>query len=30
MKIIGIRNPKTLMKYKKTSQQIVSEFVNEI
>lgn len=30
MKITGIRDPKTLMKYKKTSQQSVSDFANKI
>ena len=30
MKICGIRDPKTLVKYKKTSQQAVSDFANKI
>lgn len=30
MKITGIRDPKTLQKYKKTSQQSVSDFANKI
>lgn len=29
MKITGIRDPKTLIKYKKTNQQIVSDFVKQ-
>ena len=30
MKITGIRDPKTLIKYKKTSQQAVTDFANKI
>ncbi|PHS03510.1 MAG: hypothetical protein COA88_15685 [Kordia sp.] len=30
MKIVGISDPKTLIKYKKTSQQSVSDFANKI